>query len=60
MVNSDRGRPKIKDSERKTKSFTICLKLDTYKKLKKLAEENRQPTSTMVRLIVEDAVEKVK
>ena len=52
----DRGRPQVTDSERKTKSFTINLKMDTYKRLEKLAESNRQPKSTMVRLIVEDAV----
>ena len=56
MVTNDRGRPQVTDSERKTKSFTINLKMDTYKKLEKLAESNRQPKSTMVRLIVEDAV----
>ena len=52
----DRGRPQVVESERKTKSFTINLKMDTYKRLEKLAESNRQPKSTMVRLIVEDAV----
>jgi len=56
MVTNDRGRPQVVESERKTKSFTINLKLDTYKKLEKLAESNRQPKSTMVRLIIEDAV----
>ena len=51
------GRHILKDSERKKKAFTICLTEDTYTKLVELARANRQPLATMVRLIVEDAVE---